>query len=67
MQNSQKGCRKMHKCDFCGREQTEVKRMIVGKEIDICDKCVILCMKILTEEILNGSKRIKFDESEVEQ
>lgn len=57
----------MHKCDFCGREQTEVKRMIVGKEIDICDKCVILCMKILTEEILNGSKRIKFDESEVEQ
>lgn len=57
----------MHKCDFCGREQTEVKRMIVGKEVDICDKCVILCMKILTEEILNGSKRIKFDESEVEQ
>ena len=57
----------MHKCDFFGKEQTEVKIMITGKGVDICDKCVLLCMEILTDEILNDSKRIKFDKSEVEQ
>ncbi|MDU4846163.1 ClpX C4-type zinc finger protein [Clostridium sp.] len=57
----------MHKCNFCGKKQTEVKIMIAGKGVDICDKCVLCCMDILTDEILNDSKRIKFDKSEVEQ
>lgn len=46
----------MHKCDFCGKEQTEVKRMIAGKTADICDKCIMLCMEILLEEVSQGFK-----------
>lgn len=55
----------MHKCDFCGREQTKVKRMVAGKTADICDKCIILCMEILLEEV-SGFKEINFDKDDNE-
>lgn len=57
----------MHKCDFCGKEQTEVKRMIAGKTADICDKCIMLCMEILLEEVSQGFKEINFDKDNEER
>ena len=43
----------MHICDFCGKKQNEVFRMIAGNDVDICSDCVMLCLRILTKEV-NG-------------
>lgn len=51
----------VHKCDFCGKDQTKVKRIIAGKSADICDECVLICMEILLKEI-NNFKAIEFRE-----
>lgn len=48
----------MHKCDFCGKEQNKVKRMIAGKGVDICDECVLVCMEVLIIEVTEGLKEI---------
>ena len=38
-------------CSFCGRPETEAKRMIMGpQKVVICDECVELCGEILSEE-----------------
>jgi ATP-dependent Clp protease ATP-binding subunit ClpX len=42
---------KVHVCSFCGREQSEVKRLIAGPHsVYICDECVELCKVLLEEE-----------------
>ena len=38
------------KCSFCGRGQDEVRKLIAGPTVYICDECVELCNEILTEE-----------------
>lgn len=37
-------------CSFCGKGQGEVKRLIAGPEVYICDECVGLCNEIIAEE-----------------
>ena len=37
-------------CSFCGKSQHEVKKLIAGPTVFICDECVELCMDIITEE-----------------
>ena len=37
-------------CSFCGKSQHEVKKLIAGPNVFICDECVNLCMDIITEE-----------------
>lgn len=37
-------------CSFCGKEQEEVKKLIAGPSVYICDECVDLCNDILQEE-----------------
>ncbi|TFH69196.1 ATP-dependent Clp protease ATP-binding subunit ClpX [Gammaproteobacteria bacterium LSUCC0057] len=37
-------------CSFCGKNQNEVRRLIAGPEVYICDECVDLCNDIITEE-----------------
>ena len=37
-------------CSFCGKSQTEVKKLIAGPSIFICDECVELCNDIIIEE-----------------
>lgn len=39
------------KCSFCGKSQDQVKRLIAGPNVYICDECVDLCQEIITEEI----------------
>lgn len=54
----------MHYCDFCGKSQKQVKRMIsANKGIDICNECVMLCTEILMNDI-SEFKRIDFDNKE---
>ena len=40
---------KLHSCSFCGKQQTEVERLIAGPSAYICNECVLLCTEILTD------------------
>ena len=37
-------------CSFCGKTRNEVKRLIAGDGVCICDECVVLCQKLMKEE-----------------
>ncbi|CAO5677129.1 MAG: ATP-dependent Clp protease ATP-binding subunit ClpX [Holosporales bacterium] len=41
-------------CSFCGKSQHEVKKLIAGPSVFICDECVDLCTDIIREEILSN-------------
>ena len=45
------------KCSFCGKTQDQVKKLIAGPEVYICDECVELCNEILDEEFLDGKEK----------
>ena len=38
-------------CSFCGKSQDEVRKLIAGPSVFICDECVDLCNDIITEEM----------------
>ncbi|WP_333833564.1 ATP-dependent Clp protease ATP-binding subunit ClpX [Rubrimonas sp.] len=44
-------------CSFCGKSQHEVRKLIAGPTVFICDECVELCMDIIREETKNGLVR----------
>ena len=37
-------------CSFCGKSQHEVKKLIAGPNVFICDECINLCTDIIQEE-----------------
>ena len=39
-------------CSFCGKSQHEVRKLIAGPSVFICDECVALCNDIIEEEAL---------------
>lgn len=43
------------KCSFCGKSQEQVRKLIAGPGVYICDECVDLCNEILDEELLESS------------
>ena len=43
-------------CTFCGKSQHEVRKLIAGPSVFICDECVDLCNDILREEVAAGAK-----------
>lgn len=45
------------KCSFCGKTQDQVKKLIAGPEVYICDECVDLCNEILDEEFLESTEK----------
>jgi len=45
------------KCSFCGKTQDQVKKLIAGPEVYICDECVELCNEILDEEFFEGKEK----------
>jgi ATP-dependent Clp protease ATP-binding subunit ClpX len=38
-------------CSFCGKSQKEVKKLIAGPTVYICDECIGLCNDIIAEEV----------------
>ncbi len=42
---------KMVRCAFCGKSQEQVKRLIAGPGVYICDECVMLCNEIISDEL----------------
>ncbi|MEN9245188.1 MAG: ATP-dependent protease ATP-binding subunit ClpX [Thermostichales cyanobacterium SRBZ-1_bins_19] len=45
------------KCSFCGKSQDQVRKLIAGPGVYICDECVELCNEILDEELYEGQGR----------
>src|SRR5574344_1513505 len=52
------------KCSFCGKTQDQVKKLIAGPEVYICDECVELCNEILDEEFFEGKEKENGEEGE---
>ncbi|MBV1910763.1 MAG: ATP-dependent Clp protease ATP-binding subunit ClpX [Kangiellaceae bacterium] len=48
-------------CSFCGKSQHEVRKLIAGPSVFICDECVELCNDIIREEIQEISQQDKSD------
>jgi ATP-dependent Clp protease ATP-binding subunit ClpX len=49
------------KCSFCGKSQKQVKKLIAGPGVYICDECIDLCNEIIEEE-LSESSDLKWDD-----
>jgi ATP-dependent Clp protease ATP-binding subunit ClpX len=49
------------KCSFCGKSQKQVKKLIAGPGVYICDECIDLCNEIIEEELTETSE-LRFDE-----
>jgi ATP-dependent Clp protease ATP-binding subunit ClpX len=39
------------KCTFCGKSQKQVRKLIAGPSVYICDECIELCNEIIEEEL----------------
>ena len=61
MSEKKTGGEKLLYCSFCGKSQHEVKKLIAGPSVFICDECIDLCNDIIRDEIVNdqGAKGTK--------
>ncbi|MDB5904436.1 MAG: ATP-dependent Clp protease, ATP-binding subunit ClpX, partial [Betaproteobacteria bacterium] len=57
------GGEKLLYCSFCGKSQHEVRKLIAGPSVFICDECIELCNDIIREETQgeHGAKGVKSD------
>jgi ATP-dependent Clp protease ATP-binding subunit ClpX len=44
-------------CSFCGKSQEEVKKLVAGPNVYICDECIDLCNEIITEDPAEAAKQ----------
>jgi ATP-dependent Clp protease ATP-binding subunit ClpX len=51
MAEKKSGTEKLLYCSFCGKSQHEVKKLIAGPSVFICDECIELCNEIVRDEI----------------
>jgi ATP-dependent Clp protease ATP-binding subunit ClpX len=56
------GDSKLLYCSFCGKSQHEVRKLIAGPSVFVCDECVELCNDIIREEIKEIAPKQKHDE-----
>lgn len=55
--------KRLPKCSFCGKNQEQVKRLVAGPGVYICDECIELCSEIIEEEFEDS--RMENESSEV--
>src|SRR5215212_11229039 len=53
---SAKGPKVPYRCSFCGKSQEQVRKLIAGQGVYICDECINLCQEIIEEEMLEQPK-----------
>src|ERR1041385_1352291 len=51
-----KGAKVPYRCSFCGKSQEQVRKLIAGQGVYICDECINLCEEIIEEEMLEAPK-----------
>ena len=53
-------------CSFCGKPQSEVRRLVAGPGVYICDECIQMCSELIdempVEDVFAGDSNISFDE-----
>jgi ATP-dependent Clp protease ATP-binding subunit ClpX len=54
--SSSKGTKVPYRCSFCGKSQEQVRKLIAGQGVYICDECINLCQEIIEEEMLEQPK-----------
>ena len=54
------------KCSFCGKSQEQVRKLIAGPGVYICDECVELCNEILDEELIEEGASVSSTTSSTE-
>jgi ATP-dependent Clp protease ATP-binding subunit ClpX len=54
---SGKGTKVPYRCSFCGKSQEQVRKLIAGQGVYICDECINLCQEIIDEEMLEAPAR----------
>ncbi|ATW01836.1 ATP-dependent protease ATP-binding subunit ClpX [Candidatus Legionella polyplacis] len=55
MDKSNNGENKILCCSFCGKNQLEVKKLIAGPSVFVCNECILLCNDIINDELYHGS------------
>ena len=45
-------------CSFCGKSQDEVRKLIAGPSVYVCDECVELCNDIIRDELAEDEKSL---------
>ena len=58
MSNESEKTKKSLHCSFCGKGQYEVKKLIAGPSVFICDECVEICLDIIKEESKENSVKV---------
>jgi ATP-dependent Clp protease ATP-binding subunit ClpX len=48
-----------YRCSFCGKSQEQVRKLIAGQGVYICDECINLCQEIIEEEMLESPRAAK--------
>ncbi|MBY0578902.1 MAG: ATP-dependent Clp protease ATP-binding subunit ClpX [Burkholderiales bacterium] len=56
--SSKNGGEKMLYCSFCGKSQQEVRKLIAGPSVFVCDECIELCNDIIREEAQEQSAKM---------
>lgn len=53
-------------CSFCGKPQSEVRRLVAGPGVYICDECIQMCSELIdempVEDVFGGNPNVSFDE-----
>jgi len=45
---------KMKRCSFCGKSSEQVRRMVAGPNVQICNECILLCQEIISDDFGSG-------------
>ena len=53
--------KKQLRCSFCGKPQDQVKKLLAGPDVYICDECIEICSDIIAEEFYENPSEKKFD------
>ena len=41
---------KLKRCSFCGKTSEQVRRLVAGPNVHICDECIMLCQEIINDD-----------------
>ena len=56
MTTTKSGPKVPYRCSFCGKSQEQVRKLIAGQGVYICDECINLCQEIIEEEMLESPR-----------
>ena len=46
-----RGSGTLHRCSFCGKTQDQVRRLVAGPNVFICNECILLCQEIIADDL----------------